>query len=362
MIHSNQIKQLFEANRFPYPVISGPCSVESYNQMKETIIGLQQWGINTFRAGVWKPRTRPNSFEGLGEEGLVILERLKEEHQVKVGVELPGAANLNYVLKHKLDFIWVGARTSASPFAMHEIAEAMRGVSIPVFVKNPIAEDLSLWLGGIERIMKTTAEHQVGAIHRGFHRNGQLRYRNDPAWETLKEFRTKMPGIFMLNDPSHIAGDTRYIKEVIEMAICMGVDGFMIEAHASPETALTDKMQQLHVKDLGNLFPDKTAVPANHTLQCLRSEIDLLDQQLYDTIRKRMFIVDQVAHYKRENELPALDVKRLDEISRLSAGLAEMFNLDISLCRDIIHKVHEYSLNRQNSLLTGKDSLAKQHS
>ncbi len=245
--------KLFPINKQPI-VISGPCSAENEEMFFETATQLKEIGVNVVRAGLWKPRTRPNSFEGVGEKGLPWLKRVQEELGMKVGIEVAKVEHVDLALKAGLDFFWIGARTTPNPFAVQDIADALRGVDTPILVKNPISPDLEAWMGAIERFYAAGARN-IGVIHRGFCTYEAKKYRNDPLWEIVLALKKQLPaGTLFICDPSHIAGNKEYLEEISKKALSIGFDGLMIETHPTPELALSDSKQQIIPAELNQLL------------------------------------------------------------------------------------------------------------
>ena len=308
-------------------VLSGPCSAETEEQVLETAHQLKDLGIHIFRAGIWKPRTRPNSFEGVGKEGLPWLKKVKEQVGMYTATEV---ANVNHVfeaLKFGVDILWIGARTTANPFAVQEIADALNGVEIPVLVKNPINPDVELWIGAFERLNQAGIK-KLAAVHRGFSTYGKTFYRNDPHWQIPIELKRRIPNLPMITDPSHICGNRDMLFEVSQEAMDLNFDGLIIESHICPDKALSDASQQITPeavrKLLDNLVLRKADIENTviaHTLEDLRDQIDKFDDKLLEIMEKRMKVADKIGQYKKKNNITILRiVNRITKIAVLTGS------------------------------------------
>ena len=299
-------------------VIAGPCSAETEEQVLETARGLRALGINMFRAGIWKPRTHPGCFEGIGTQGLRWLQRVKQETGLKVCTEVANEKHVYECLKYGIDMVWVGARTTANPFMVQEIANALRDTDMPVLVKNPVNPDLDLWIGALERLNMAgikklgvihrgfTSFRKLGVIHRGFSTSAAIPYRNDPGWKIAVELRTRYPELPFFADPSHMGGARGYILELSQRALDLGLDGLMIESHCNPECPLSDASQQLTPAQLHDLLGEirvreKQSDDKDFTenLQQLRANIDVIDEELLKLLQSRMEISRQIGEYKK---------------------------------------------------------------
>lgn len=276
-------------------IIAGPCSAESEEQVFSTAQALKAGGVNIFRAGIWKPRTRPNSFEGVGVEGLPWLQRVQRELGMKVAIEVASAQHVREALAAGVDILWIGARTTPNPFLMQEIADALRGTDTPVLVKNPVNPDMGLWIGALERLNQAGLS-RLGIILRGFTPFSKMRYRNDPQWSLFLEMRKRYPEMLVICDPSHISGRREYIPALAQQALDLGFDGLMIESHVCPQSALSDNDQQLTPSDLLALL-DTLTVSEDCTAKAyeLRATIDMLDDALLDTLRRRIALSRKAA-------------------------------------------------------------------
>lgn len=337
-------------------IISGPCSAETEEQVLATAKELAAAGVKTFRAGIWKPRTRPGAFEGVGTVGLPWLQRVKEETGMYVGTEVATSHHVFEAIKYGIDVLWIGARTSANPFAMQEIADALKGVDIPVFVKNPVNPDLDLWIGALERI-NNAGITRLAAIHRGFSTYDKSKFRNDPQWQIPIELRRRVPELPIISDPSHIGGKRELIGELSQEAMDLGFDGLIIEAHTCPDKAWSDASQQITPAELKKII-DKLVLrsakigdtPRNE-LDELRIQIDAIDNKLLDTFKERMEISEAIGRYKYENNITILQTRRYDEIMRDRRERAESRGLDADFITEIYEKIHEESISRQSKIM-----------
>lgn len=346
-------------NIFHSPIfIAGPCSAEIEEQVINTAIEIKKNvpQVNMLRAGIWKPRTRPNSFEGIGEKALVWLKNAGKETKLPVCTEVANAQHVEKALKAEIDVLWIGARSTVSPFIVQEIANALKGVHIPIMVKNPVNPDLSLWIGAIERIANAGIK-QIAVIHRGFSSYNKTKYRNVPNWEIPIELKRQLPQIPLICDPSHIAGKRELIAQVSQKALNLQYDGLMIETHLNPNNAWSDAEQQITPETLGNLLKtlktNKAEVSnkedtAHPTLHNLRQEIDRLDNYILELMAERMDISEQIGKFKKANNIAvyqpqrwAYTVKRALEIGKIN-GLSEAFILAL------FQKIHNESIEKQN--------------
>ncbi|HNW57784.1 MAG TPA: chorismate mutase [Bacteroidales bacterium] len=339
-------------------LISGPCSAETEEQVMETARQLAEIKeVCVFRAGIWKPRTRPNSFEGVGSEGLKWLRRVKQETGLLVGTEVANQRHVYEALKYGIDMLWIGARTSVNPFTVQEISDALNGVDVMVLVKNPINPDLDLWIGAIERIAKAGIT-RIGAIHRGFSSYEKTIYRNQPNWQLPIELRRRMPDIPIICDPSHISGSRQFIHEISQKAMDLNLDGLMIESHIDPSKALSDASQQLTPNDLKELLsrlilrnPNPSDPKLLDVLGELRQQIDLYDDYLLDLMEKRMKVAETIGHYKKENNITILQSLRWDEIIKRAIAKGEAKGLSAELIDTIFKAIHQESINHQMKIM-----------
>lgn len=337
-------------------VISGPCSAETKEQVLNTAHQLKEIGINVFRAGVWKPRTRPNTFEGVGSESLEWLKEVKKETGMLVSVEVANVKHVYEALKAGVDILWVGARTSVNPFAIQEIADALKGVDIPVMVKNPINPDLELWIGALERF------HQAGitklaAIHRGFSSYEKSKYRNAPQWQIPIELKRRLPSLPIICDPSHIGGSRDLIAPISQQAMDLDLDGLMIESHLNPTEAWSDAKQQitpLELQALLNGLVKRKVKPENiqlTDLENLRAKIDRHDQELINILGERMQCVLEIGNYKEKNEMTILQTTRWGDILNTRAEQGSQVGLSNDIVNTIFKAIHQESINKQEAIL-----------
>lgn len=332
-------------------IISGPCSAESERQVMETAKGVAQAGVKVFRAGIWKPRTKPGGFEGVGSKGLPWLRKVKETTGMFVATEVATRHHVEQALEAGIDLLWIGARTTANPFAIQEIADALHdsAMEIPVLVKNPVNPDLELWIGAIERLYNAGVT-RLGVIHRGFSTYGLDTYRNHPQWRIPLELRTRYPGLPLICDPSHIGGRRDLIYPLSQQALDMGFDGLIIECHCSPDRALSDSAQQLTPEALAELLSGlvyrNTPVPPD-SLNSLRSEIDRLDGELLDILAKRMSISREIGEYKLSHRMPVVQPERYAGIVASRISRARDFGMSEDFMRVILAAIHEESVRLQ---------------
>lgn len=333
-------------------IIAGPCSAETEEQTLETAKQLSAKGIKVYRAGIWKPRTRPGNFEGVGSIGLEWLKKVKQETGMLVSTEVANVKHVYETLKTGVDIIWIGARTSANPFAMQEIADALKGVDIPVFVKNPVNPDVELWLGAIERL-ETAGIKQIGLIHRGFSSYEKILYRNAPLWQVAIEIKRRRPDLPLICDPSHIAGKREYLLEISQKALDLNVDGLMIESHICPDKAWSDAKQQLTPDDLQDMISKLVVRHVNpegislENLDELRFRIDEIDGDIIRLLSRRMGVSEKIGKYKKANNMTVLQPQRWDSILNKYIKIANENNLDKELITKIFQAIHQESINVQ---------------
>lgn len=340
-------------------LMAGPCSAESEEQVMETAQQLKSIGINIFRAGLWKPRTRPNAFEGVGKNGLPWLKRVKEELGMYTATEVANVKHVYDALKAGIDIIWIGARTTANPFAVQEIADALQGVDMPVMIKNPVSPDLELWIGALERINRAGIT-KLAAIHRGFSIFNRTLYRNNPQWEIPIELKRQIPDLPIITDPSHICGSRDLLYEVSQRAMDLDFYGLIIESHCNPEKALSDAQQQLTPESLNKLLGRivmRTATIQNNvllsTLEDLRHEIDQYDDKLMEIFEHRMAVSRKIGEYKKQNNITILQTRRWDEILRDKINQAAQKGLSEEFIVKIFRAIHEESINHQTRVMNG---------
>lgn len=335
-------------------LIAGPCSAETKEQILSTAKKIQSIkDANWFRAGIWKPRTRPNHFEGVGVKGLRWLAEVKKLTSLKVMTEVGTPSHIEKCLEFGIDGIWIGARTTTNPFYLQELAESLKGVDIPIFIKNPLNPDIKLWVGAIERFL-AYGNNKIFAIHRGFSFADNGTYRQTPYWKMPIELKRIFPNTPIICDPSHIAGDSSLVKEISQTAINIGLNGLMIEVHNNPAEALTDKNQQITPSELKKLL-DELIIPSNtiekiNPINTLRAEIDSLDFELLDILKQRMDLAIEVAKIKKEKNIPILQIKRLDEMIRKRLEKIKDSKLDKEFIKDIFESIHQESIRIQNEV------------
>jgi len=339
-------------------LIAGPCSLETEEQTLTTAKLLSKdHRVFMFRGGLWKPRTRPGSFEGIGSVGLTWLRRVKEETGLPVCTEVANTQHTEEALKSGIDAVWIGARSTASPFVVQEIAEALNGTDTTVLIKNPVNPDIQLWIGAIERINRAGIRNIV-AIHRGFTPFMETKYRNYPNWQTVIELKRLLPEVPVICDPSHIGGKREFLYEIAQKAFDMGLDGLMIESHVNPESALSDKEQQLTPSELGKLL-DKLVIrhqSANNPLfenklEMLRSRIDSLDSELLEVLSSRMDIVREIGKYKKENNVTALQINRWAQLMEDRVKLGQKLNLNKTFTQILFQLINEDSVRMQTEIM-----------
>jgi chorismate mutase len=339
-------------------LISGPCSAETEEQVMATATQLARIKeVCVFRAGIWKPRTRPNSFEGVGTEGLKWLRNVKKETGLMVGTEVANEKHVYEALKYGIDMLWIGARTSVNPFTVQEISDALNGVDVMVLVKNPINPDLELWIGAIERIARAGIT-RLGAIHRGFSTYEKTIYRNQPNWQLPIELRRRIPDLPIICDPSHISGSRQYLYEISQKAMDLNFDGLMLESHIDPDKALSDAAQQLTPNDLKELLsrlilrsPVTSDPRLLDILGELRQQIDVFDDALIDILEKRMKIAETIGQYKKENNITILQTTRWDEIIRKVMIHGQEKGLSSEVIDTIFKAIHQESINHQMKVM-----------
>ena len=344
-------------------LVAGPCSAETEEQVMQTALALaENEKVDIFRAGIWKPRTRPNAFEGVGNKGLAWLQQVKKETRLPVCTEVASANHVYEALKFGIDILWIGARTSANPFAMQEIADALKGIDVPVFVKNPINPDLELWIGAIERIYNAGIT-RIGAIHRGFSNYEKTIYRNLPQWQIPIELKSRFPQITLLNDPSHIGGKSELIMDLSQEAMDLNFDGLMIETHMDPAQALSDARQQITPDELKQIIaqlvirkPNADNGESAHELDELRSKINILDDQLLVTLEQRMKIAEKIGKYKKRNNITILQNRRWEDIIYSMIKKGEQKGISRITINRIFKAIHQESINHQKEIMKSKEN------
>lgn len=354
---------LYEWGMFTEPrpsVVAGPCSAETEEQVMETAKGLKELGINVYRAGIWKPRTHPGSFEGVGSDGLRWLQKAKKEYGLKIATEVAGEKHVFECLKFGVDLVWLGARTTANPFLVQEIADALKDTDIPVLVKNPVNPDLDLWIGALERLNRAGIK-KLGVIHRGFSTFEKIKYRNDPQWQVAIELRSRYPQLPFFVDPSHMAGSREYIREISQRSLDLGFEGLMIESHCDPSAALSDAKQQLTPAQLSDLLynqitvrdADSEAKEWKENIDQLRAKIDIIDENLLYALGSRMKISRQIGEYKKSNNIAILQTSRWDAVLAKVVEKGKEYDLPQKFIEDVFNAIHETSVEVQNEVISG---------
>lgn len=338
-------------------IIAGPCSAESEQQIFETARALKSAGVEVLRAGIWKPRTRPGGFEGVGSEGLHWMQRVQKELGMKVSTEVANVKHVYEALKAGVDMLWIGARTTANPFAMQEIADALKGTDIPVLVKNPVNPDVELWIGALERLNMAGLK-KIGVIHRGFSTYTKAKYRNVPQWQLPIEIKRRFPDMLMICDPSHISGKREYIQEISQQAMDLGFDGLIIESHICPEIALSDAAQQVTPVALTEILSglvirntDSENMEYKENIHELRARIDVLDSDLIELLASRMRVADEIGKYKKQNNITILQPNRWDTILEKVSAKGEEKGLDNEFMEKIFKAIHQASIDRQTKIM-----------
>jgi chorismate mutase len=339
-------------------IISGPCSAETEDQMVATAKQIAATGkVHALRAGIWKPRTRPGQYEGAGEEGLKWLIRAKQETGLPVATEVANAAHVEACLKAGVDILWVGARTTVNPFSVQEVADALKGVDVPVLVKNPINPDVELWLGALERINKAGIT-KLAAIHRGFSSFEKGPFRNAPMWDLAIELKTRVPELDIVCDPSHIAGNRDLISFISQKALDLDMAGLMIESHINPDAAWSDAKQQVTPAVLGKIISELVVRTASSesktfkdTLSVLRDQIDQLDDEIMSRLASRMKISEKIGQYKKENNVTILQVNRWEEIVQTRIALCKAMGLNEEFTNELLKLIHHESIQVQTKVM-----------
>ena len=342
----------------PRPMcIAGPCSAETEEQVMETAKGLSAFGIHVYRAGIWKPRTHPGSFEGVGTPGLKWLKKVKEAYGMKVCTEVASEKHVLECIKYGVDIVWVGARTSANPFLMQEIADALEGTDIPVLVKNPVNPDLDLWIGALERLNRAGIR-KLGVIHRGFSTSAPIPYRTDPGWKIAIELRSRYPQLAFFADPSHMAGDRKYLQELSQRAMDLGLDGLMVESHCCPSEAWSDAKQQLTPADLQTLL-ESLVIRENTSdnesyregIDALRARIDVIDENLLKLLAERMNVSRSIGQYKKDHNVAILQTGRWEQLLADVTARGRALGLSEESVHAIMNAIHDESVRVQNDIL-----------
>ena len=339
-------------------IIAGPCSAESEEQVLATAKALASTGkVDIFRAGVWKPRTMPNTFEGAGIEALPWLAKVRKETGLPVATEVANAKHVESALAYDIDILWIGARTAANPFSMQEVAEALRNTEKMIFVKNPVNGEVDLWVGAVERL-RACGVKNIGLIHRGFSGYGAGNLRNAPMWHLALEMRRRMPELPMICDPSHICGCRQYIKDVAQQAADLGYNGYMIESHIDPDVALSDAKQQLTPQALDELLNEikwrageSDSKSYQTALMGLREQIDSLDNEILQLLAERMHVAENIGRIKRDNGVRILQSVRWESIAERTLARSAILGLSVEFLQALLDAIHVESINHQNKIM-----------
>jgi chorismate mutase len=345
-------------------VIAGPCSAETEEQVLKTAHQLKEIGVKIYRAGIWKPRTRPGNFEGVGSKGLEWLKAVKEETGLLTSTEVANTKHVYEALKSGVDILWIGARTSANPFAVQEIADSLKGMNIPVMIKNPVNPDLQLWIGAIERLQSSDIQNIV-AIHRGFSALSSSVYRNEPNWQIPIDLKTRMPEIPIICDPSHIAGKRDLLFKVSQKAMDLNYEGLMIESHIDPDCALSDAKQQITPAKLSELIGklqirhrkayDAESPMYEDTIEELRAKIDTYDEMLLDIVKDRMLVAQEIGKVKKKSKITILQTERWNEIMKKAYEQGSKNGISNKFIDDFYKAIHQESINQQTKILNSDE-------
>jgi chorismate mutase len=339
-------------------IISGPCSAETEEQVLQTATRLAKTGkVDALRAGIWKPRTRPGSFEGIGTKGLPWLQQAKKLTGLPLAVEVATGKQVEDALHFDIDILWIGARTTVNPFSVQEVADALRGANVPILIKNPINPDLELWIGAVERVAKAGIKN-IGLIHRGFSSYGNTEYRNAPMWHLAIEMKRRNPGMMIINDPSHICGRRDILIDVAQKAIDLDFDGLMIESHIDPDNAWSDAKQQVTPERLAEMLntivwrkEDINSESYHQALEKLRQQINHLDDELLQLLGQRMKIADKIGEFKKNNNITILQTNRWNEILERAYQKGDGLGLTREFITKYFDAVHMESINHQNRIM-----------
>ena len=358
MENNKEMKNWLNALKLNHPlVIAGPCSAETEDQVLKIANDLKNSDVSVYRAGIWKPRTRPGMFEGVGAIGLKWLEKVKKETGLLSATEVANANHVKLAIEHNIDVLWIGARSTVSPFIVQEIADALNGTDKIVLVKNPINPDLSLWLGGIERLSSANIKN-LGVIHRGFSTYEQTKYRNNPEWQLPIELQNRFPDLPLICDPSHISGRRDILQDVSQTALDLNFDGLMIETHINPDKAWSDAAQQIKPEVLIKMMDDlkmrkvtNEEVDFKNSLNTLRTQIDVIDQGLLDTLGKRMKVAIEIGNLKKKKNVAVLQTKRWNEILGKMILEGEVKGLSEEFILRMFKAIHQESINHQKKVI-----------
>lgn len=340
-------------------IMAGPCSAETEDQVMDTARQLAMCGVKIFRAGIWKPRTKPGGFEGVGQEGLEWLKRVKEETGMLVATEVATRKHVEEALDAGVDILWIGARTSANPFAVQEIADVLkeRGVDVPVLVKNPVNPDIELWIGALERIYNAGIR-RLGAIHRGFSTYGKSIYRNPPQWHIPIELRRRVPGLPIVIDPSHMGGRRELVAPLSQQALDMKFPGLMIESHCTPDEAWSDKNQQVTPEILRVILSSlvvRNAQAETESLQTLRQQLDRIDSDMLELFNKRMSVSREIGKYKKNHSMPVVQESRYGDLIKSRVAAATRMGMSAEFMKTVLQAVHEESVRQQIEIFNQPD-------
>ncbi|MDN3595196.1 bifunctional 3-deoxy-7-phosphoheptulonate synthase/chorismate mutase type II [Zunongwangia endophytica] len=358
MENKKELRNWLDAFGLDHPlVIAGPCSAETEAQVLKVAHQLKDTDATVLRAGIWKPRTRPGNFEGVGALGLKWLQKAKEETGMLTTTEVANPHHVEHALKHDIDILWIGARTTVSPFMIQEIADALQGTDKTVLIKNPVNPDLALWLGAVER-MYTADIKNLGVIHRGFSSYEKTKYRNNPEWQIAIELQNKFPDLPLILDPSHIAGRRDIIFDLCQTALDLNFDGLMVETHYDPDNAWSDAKQQITPATLVQIMKDlkirkevSESEDYQNKLQNLRAKIDIADNQLIELLAKRMKVSEEIGHVKKSQNVAILQTKRWNEILGKMVLEGNQHGLSEEFVLKLFKAVHQESINHQQSIL-----------
>jgi len=358
MENKKELRNWLDAFNLDHPlVIAGPCSAETEAQVLHIAHQLKDSDVSVLRAGIWKPRTRPGNFEGVGALGLKWLQKAKEETGLMTTTEVANANHVDLALKHDVDILWIGARTTVSPFIVQDIADALKGTDKTVLIKNPVNPDLSLWLGAVERFY-TADVANLGVIHRGFSTYEKTRYRNNPEWQIAIDLQQRFPDLPLILDPSHIAGRRDIIFDLCQTGLDLNYDGLMVETHHTPDEAWSDAAQQITPERLKEIMVELTIrkeegqeVEFTNKLNTLRTQIDVIDHQIIETLGKRMNVADQIGALKKKNNVAILQTKRWNEILGKMILEGEQHKLSEEFILRVFKAVHQESINHQEKIL-----------
>lgn len=334
-------------------LIAGPCSAETEEQVMTTAMQLASKGCKIFRAGIWKPRTKPGGFEGIGEEGLKWMTQVKETTKMLTTTEVATPKHVELALNAGIDILWVGARTTANPFAMQELADSLEGVDVPVLIKNPVNPDIELWIGALERINRAGIK-RLGAIHRGFSSIEQKLYRNSPMWHIPIELHRRYPNLPIICDPSHIGGRRDVIAPLCQQAMDMGFEGLIIESHCNPDQAWSDAMQQVQPDVLEFILDHlvvRNTVETTESLNMLRKQIDELDNSLMNLLAQRMRVSRDIAEYKKQHKMAVVQTGRYNEILDKRGAQGTLCGMDANFVKKVYEAIHEESVRQQMDII-----------